>query len=313
MLFQGDFAVLTSWIFYLSVVLVVGCGMIWVINLTKCLGLYDPLLILPLMVASYILFGGIGGGLYFDEFRTLHLGPGGYWRWVLYVGGMAMVLIALYLIATAGIAAAKEEQESEARRSDAASGMASGSASSLKVRFSSLEDAREAREHSKTAAHMPAVESPLLVLASSLKMKDALTAKLALGSARLSSLRLPDSGRESGAHESGAHESGARESGAHEGGRESGRSVYGAGAGMGSGEEEARGPSKSLPMKPKAPAAAASDERSSAPAVIGKGPLSAQDAARLPADVSSEETKGRGGSLPADETRRDSLLTSSAL
>ena len=303
MLFQGDLAVLTSWIFYLSVVLVVGCGMIWVINLTKCLGLYDPLLILPLMVASYILFGGIGGGLYFDEFRTLHLGPGGYWRWVLYLGGMALVLIALYLIATAGIAAAKEEQESEARPSDAASGMASGSASSLKVRFSSLEDAREAREHSKTAAHMPAVESPLLVLASSLKMKDVLTAKLALGSARLSSLRLPDSGRESGAHESGAHE----------GGRESGRGVYGAGAGMGSGEEEARGPSKSLPMKPKAPAAAASDERSSAPAVIGKGPLSAQDAARLPADVSSEETKGRGGSLPADETRRDSLLTSSAL
>jgi hypothetical protein len=33
--------------------------MIWMIRLTQCLGLYNPLIILPLMVATYILFGGV--------------------------------------------------------------------------------------------------------------------------------------------------------------------------------------------------------------------------------------------------------------
>ena len=55
--------------------------MVWVIRLTVCLGLYDPLLILPLMVATYILFGGVAGGIYFNEFGTLHHGIGGYGRW----------------------------------------------------------------------------------------------------------------------------------------------------------------------------------------------------------------------------------------
>ena len=109
MLFQGEIKILTSWIFYVSLVLVVLCGMVWVIRLTVCLGLYDPLLILPLMVATYILFGGVAGGIYFNEFGTLHHGIGGYGRWGLYIGGMLCVLVALYMIATAGIAAAKKE------------------------------------------------------------------------------------------------------------------------------------------------------------------------------------------------------------
>ena len=78
---------LTSWIFYVSLLLTVACGIVWVVRLTVCLGLYDPLLILPLMVATYILFGGVAGGIYFGEFATLHEGPGGYFRWVLYLGG----------------------------------------------------------------------------------------------------------------------------------------------------------------------------------------------------------------------------------
>jgi hypothetical protein len=76
---------------------------LWVIKLTQCLGLYEPLLILPLMVSTYILFGGIAGGIYFREFDTLHEGVGGYGRWGLYVGGMLLVLFGLYCISTAGI------------------------------------------------------------------------------------------------------------------------------------------------------------------------------------------------------------------
>lgn len=101
LLFQGGTYVFGSWLLYVELLLVTGCGIVWAWRLTACLVLYDPLLILPLMVGTYILFGGIAGGLYFNEFSTLHLGPGGHWRWLLYLGGMALVLYGLYLIADA--------------------------------------------------------------------------------------------------------------------------------------------------------------------------------------------------------------------
>jgi hypothetical protein len=104
MLFQGDTSVFTAGIFYLELVLVIGCGVIWAWRLTACLALYDPLVILPLMVGTYILFGGIAGGIFFGEFAQLHMsgvgGPLG--RWVLYVSGMLLVLLGLGFIATAG-------------------------------------------------------------------------------------------------------------------------------------------------------------------------------------------------------------------
>ena len=95
--------------------LVIGCGMLWMVRLTVCLGLYDPIIILPLMVATYILFGGIAGGIYFREFDTLHLGLVGYWGWVLYVGGMACVLLGLYFIAVSGTAAEEETDSQESQ------------------------------------------------------------------------------------------------------------------------------------------------------------------------------------------------------
>merc|ERR1719326_2697996 len=63
--------------------------------------MYEPLVIIPLMVGSYILFGGIAGGLFFQEFDTLHEQPVGYWAWALYIGGMLMVLVGLAMIADA--------------------------------------------------------------------------------------------------------------------------------------------------------------------------------------------------------------------
>ena len=180
-----------SWLVYLEVVLVVASGIAWVGRLTRCLGLYDPLTILPLMVGSCerggaarasleltspfdtsrtcarsfrstppldpsvtppfghtsgsrtavpcscrpalfcfrvpvsqpprgmrlaapnsshptrvrttdIVLGGIGGGLFFDEFKTLHLGIAGQAGWPLYILGLLLVLSGLYLIADAG-------------------------------------------------------------------------------------------------------------------------------------------------------------------------------------------------------------------
>ena len=102
MLLQGDASVFASWLLYVELLLVTCCGTVWAWRLTACLVLYDPLTILPLMVGTYILFGGIAGGIYFGEFRELHKGIAGWGSWPLYLGGMALVLCGLYLIADAG-------------------------------------------------------------------------------------------------------------------------------------------------------------------------------------------------------------------
>ena len=59
MIFQGSFTIFMGWLLYVEIVLVVTCGIIWIVKLTECLGLYNPLLILPLKVGTYILFGGV--------------------------------------------------------------------------------------------------------------------------------------------------------------------------------------------------------------------------------------------------------------
>ena len=70
LLFQGDTTVFTaSYILYLELALVVLCGIIWVFRQTQGLSLYNPLVILPLLVGVYILFGGIAGGIFYNEVR----------------------------------------------------------------------------------------------------------------------------------------------------------------------------------------------------------------------------------------------------
>jgi hypothetical protein len=65
---QGDSEIFTaSWLLYVEAALVVVCGSFWLVQLTTCLMLgYSPLLILPLMVGTYILFGSIAGGIFFQ-------------------------------------------------------------------------------------------------------------------------------------------------------------------------------------------------------------------------------------------------------
>ena len=59
---EGDTSLFNSWLLYVELALVTACGSLWGIKLTECLGLFDPLLILPLMIGTYILFGGLGAG-----------------------------------------------------------------------------------------------------------------------------------------------------------------------------------------------------------------------------------------------------------
>ena len=115
MIFQGDVSPFKTWLLYVELLLVIGCGSLWGFKLTECLALYDPLLILPLMVGTYILFGGVGAGIFFEEFATLHLGHAGAGGWPLYFG-MLLLLCGLGLIADASEGSAGGRRTPQRRR-----------------------------------------------------------------------------------------------------------------------------------------------------------------------------------------------------
>ncbi len=109
MIIRGDPGVLTSYAPYVGLVGAIVCGIVWVGALTVCLSMYDPLVILPLMVASFIVFGSVAGGVYFNEFGTIGFRLGSTplasaLGWLGYVGGMLLVLGGLYAIAVSGTA-----------------------------------------------------------------------------------------------------------------------------------------------------------------------------------------------------------------
>lgn len=90
---------LRTWYFYLELFLLITMGFFWLYRMNQSLGLYDPLFIIPLLQSSYILFGVVAGGIYFEEFAGLHNGPAGYAGWPLFILGMLAVLSGLALIA----------------------------------------------------------------------------------------------------------------------------------------------------------------------------------------------------------------------
>ena len=66
LLLQGDDTIFVGWLVYAELTLLLVCGFTWLYKLNECLWLYEPLLILPLMVGTFILFGGIAGGIFFQ-------------------------------------------------------------------------------------------------------------------------------------------------------------------------------------------------------------------------------------------------------
>ena len=90
---------LAHWFFYLEMVLLSGTGIFWMLRMNTSLALFDPLFIIPLLQSSYILFGVISGGIYFEEFAGLHNGPAGAGGWPLFIIGMMSILSGLALIA----------------------------------------------------------------------------------------------------------------------------------------------------------------------------------------------------------------------
>jgi len=120
-LFQGDVAILASWLFYVELSLVIACGVFWIVRLTECLALFDPLLILPLMIGSYVLFGAVAGGIFYQEFANMALGPAGEAAgWALFVSGLLLVLAGLGMIATASVRIDLNHEAADAAKVDAA-------------------------------------------------------------------------------------------------------------------------------------------------------------------------------------------------
>lgn len=100
MLLTGqDTAVMGSAFFWIEAALVSGFGLFWFYRLTVCLGMYDPLFIIPLMQAFFILFGAVAGGIFFHEFDELPSGRLGMANWAFYCAGFVLVLFGLYLVA----------------------------------------------------------------------------------------------------------------------------------------------------------------------------------------------------------------------
>lgn len=95
---RGETLTIAGWFFWVEAALVCGFGLFWFFRLTQSLGMYEPLFIIPLMQANFIVWGGIAGGIFFHEFEHVHLGPllGG--SWFFYLFGLALVVYGLYLV-----------------------------------------------------------------------------------------------------------------------------------------------------------------------------------------------------------------------
>lgn len=91
---------LSSWFFWVELLITAGCGIFWALQMNKSLGLYDPLFIIPLLQSSYITLGATASGLFYREFENLHLtGLAGPLTWLWFLMGMAMIVVGILLLA----------------------------------------------------------------------------------------------------------------------------------------------------------------------------------------------------------------------
>ena len=92
-------AALADWFFWVEVCVLLVFGVYWLVRLSQCLGLYDPLFIIPLMQTCFIIFGLIAAGIFVQEFDHMATSEFGAAAWPCYVLGILMAVAGLYLIA----------------------------------------------------------------------------------------------------------------------------------------------------------------------------------------------------------------------
>jgi drug/metabolite transporter (DMT)-like permease len=98
---SGNGNIWLSWFTYGCVLFWVAMAVVWLYQLNKALGIYDPLFMIPLLQANFILFAVLSGGVYFREF--VHFST---LQWFGFFGGIAIMFTGLYLLASASLAMA---------------------------------------------------------------------------------------------------------------------------------------------------------------------------------------------------------------
>jgi len=83
----------SEWYSYVTAVSWLVLMAFWLYRLNHALALYNPLLIIPLLQSSFILFSNISGGLYFQEFNFMK--PV---MWVGFCSGVIIMFIGIFLL-----------------------------------------------------------------------------------------------------------------------------------------------------------------------------------------------------------------------
>lgn len=106
MLFGGKLTfveLMTSWFFWVELLITAGCGIFWAVQMNNAIILYDQLFIIPLLQASYITFGLTASGIFYQEFDTLaETSFVGAAAWVFFILGVGMVVVGILLLAPTG-------------------------------------------------------------------------------------------------------------------------------------------------------------------------------------------------------------------
>ena len=94
-------SVFGSWFVYVELCLLICTGFFWPMQLTRSVALYDPLVIIPLMLGFGIIFGSLAGGLFFRELNQLLTSTMfGVPSWPLYSAGILCVITGLGAVGT---------------------------------------------------------------------------------------------------------------------------------------------------------------------------------------------------------------------
>jgi len=85
-----------AWYTYVTFISWLILTVFWLFRLNEAMSLYNPLFIIPLLHANFILFAIVSGGIYFQEFNYMPE-----LNWIGFVGGIVLMSIGISLLAPA--------------------------------------------------------------------------------------------------------------------------------------------------------------------------------------------------------------------
>jgi len=111
--FQYEVPIFTHWFLYATLVCWVVLVGVWLSRMNEALSKFDPLFIIPLLQANFILFAMISGGIYFQEFNYMSL-----IQWAGFVPGVSIIFVGIALLAPADSAQDDANANPERRSND---------------------------------------------------------------------------------------------------------------------------------------------------------------------------------------------------